>query len=47
MVWNNLIVGSHVLHSVVKVYVNISNAIDTFVEPTPTTNIITNENILN
>ena len=42
----NLIVGSHDLHNVVKSYVNIVNAIVAFVEPTPPTNIITNETIL-
>ena len=42
MSWNNLIFGSHALHSVEKYYVNIVNAISTFVEPTTQTNIITN-----
>ena len=47
MGWNNLIVGSHDLQSVVKSYVKVVNDIAAFVEPTPSTNIITNENILN
>ena len=46
MVWNNLIVGYHALHSVLIAYVNVVNAIVTFAEPTPPTNIITNETIL-
>ena len=46
MGWNNLIVGSHALHSVSKDYFNVVNDITTFVEPTSTTNIITNETIL-
>ena len=46
MGWNNLIVGSNELHSVAKAYVNVVNAFDTFVKPTPPTNIITNEKIL-
>ena len=41
-----LIVGCHALYSVAKAYVNILNSIATFVEPTPPTNIITNETIL-
>ena len=47
MGWNNLIVGSHDLHSVIKAYVNIFNAISIFVAPTQPTNIITNMSILN
>ena len=47
MVWSNLIVGSHSLHSISKAYVNVVKAISTFVELTPPTNIITNETILN
>ena len=43
---NNLLVGSHALHSVAKYYVNVVNDIATFVEPTPLTNIITNETIM-
>ena len=43
---NNMIVGSHDLHNFAKAYVNIVNAITTFVDPTPPTNIITNETIL-
>ena len=43
---NNLLVGYHALHSVVKAYGNVINAIAKFVYPTPPTNIITNENIL-
>ena len=46
MGWNNLIVGSNEIHSVAKAYVNFVNAITSFVKPTPTTNIITNETIL-
>ena len=46
MVWKNIIVGSHSLHSVAKAYVNFVNAISTFVEITPPTNIITNKTIL-
>ena len=42
MVWNNLIVGSNEIHSVAKSYVNVVNAITSFVKPTPPTNIITN-----
>ena len=47
MDWNNLIVGYHALHSVAKAYVNVVNSIFTFVEPTPPTNIITNDTIHN
>ena len=43
MVCNNLIVGSHSLHNFSKTCVNVVNVIATFIEPTPTTNIITNE----
>ena len=46
MGWNNLIVGSNEIHSVAKAYVNVVNAITSFVKPTPSTNIITNETIL-
>ena len=46
MGWKNLIVGSHSLHSVAMAYVNVINAISTFVDPNPPTNIITNETIL-
>ena len=46
MGWNNLIVGSNELHSTAKAYVNVVNAIATFVKPTPPNNIITNKNIL-
>ena len=46
MGWSNLIVGSHAIDSVVKAYVNAANAISTFVETTPPTNIIRNDNIL-
>ena len=46
MGWNNLIVGSHDLHSVVKSYANVVNYIANFFEPTPPTNIITNDTIL-
>ena len=47
MVWSNLVVGYHALHNFAKTYVNIVNAIATFVEPTHPTKIITNETILN
>ena len=46
MGWNNLIVGSNEIHSAEKAYVNVVNAITSFVKPTPPTNIITNETIL-
>ena len=46
MGWNNLIVGSNEIHSVAKAYVNVVNAITSFVKLTPPTNIITNETIL-
>ena len=46
MGWNNLIIGSNEIHSVTKAYVNVVNAITSFVKPTPPTNIITNETIL-
>ena len=46
MGWNNLIFGSNELHSVAKFYINVLNAITSFVKPTPTTNIITNDTIL-
>ena len=46
MGWKKLIVGSNELQSVAKPYINIVNAIETFVKPTTPTNIITNENIL-
>ena len=47
MGWNNLIVGSNELHSVTKAYINVVNDITYFVKPTPPTNIITNDTILN
>ena len=43
----NLIVGARALRNVFKVYVDIVNAKADFVEPTPPTNIITNNAILN
>ena len=46
MGWNNLIVGSNEIHSVAKAYVNVVNAIPSFVKPIPPTNIVTNETIL-
>ena len=46
MGYNNLIFGSRALHNVAKTYANVVNYIATFVEPTPQTNIITNETIL-
>ena len=46
MGWNNLIVGSHEINSVAKAYLNVINAITSFVKPTPPTNIIANETIL-
>ena len=42
----NLIVGVCALHNVAMAYVNVSNTIDTIVESTPPTKIITNETIL-
>ena len=42
----NLIVGSNKIHSVAKAYINVFNAIASFVKPTPPTNIIINETIL-
>ena len=45
MIWNNLIVGSHDLRNVTKAYVNVLNAIATFVYPTTSTSTITNETI--
>ena len=44
--WINLVVGSNELHSVAKSYINVVNAINSFVKPTPPTNIITKETIL-
>ena len=44
--WINLIVGARALHNVATTFVNVVNAIDTFVEPNPPTNIIKNETIL-
>ena len=46
MVCNNSIVGSCALHSVAKAYVNVFNAIYTFVEPNQPTNIFTKYTIL-
>ena len=46
MGWNNMIIGSNELHSVAIAYINVVNSIDTFVKPTPPTNIITNGTIL-
>ena len=46
MGWSNLIVGARALHNFFKAYAKIINAIFTFVEPTPSTNIITNYTIL-
>ena len=43
---NNPIVGSNELHSVAKAYINVVNDINSFIKPTPPTNIITNETIL-
>ena len=43
----NLIIGSNELHSVAKAYIDVVNAITSFVKPTTPTNIITNETILN
>ena len=44
--WQNLIVGSHALHSESKAYINVLNAITTFVGPIQSTNINTNDIIL-
>ena len=46
MVWNNLIVGSNEIHSVAKSYIDVVNAITSFVKPAPPTKIITNDTIL-
>ena len=46
MVGRNMIIGSHSLQNFSKAYVNIVIDITTFVEPTPPTNIITNDTIL-
>ena len=46
MVWINLNVVSHDLHNVAKAYVNAANAIIKFFDPTPPTNITTNETIM-
>ena len=46
MGWTNLIDGSNELHSVAKAYINFVNTINSFVKPTPPTDIITNETIL-
>ena len=46
MGWNNLIIGSNEIHSVAEAYINVVNNITSFVKPTPTTNIITNNTIL-
>ena len=43
---NNLIVGSNELHSVEKSYINVVNAITSFVKTIPPKNIITNKTIL-
>ena len=45
MGWNSQMFGSNEIHSVSKAYVNVVNAITSFVKPMPTTNIITNETI--
>ena len=46
MGWNNLIVGSNELHSDEKAYINVVNAITSFLKLTPPTNIITNKTIM-
>ena len=46
MGWKNLIFGSNELQSVAKSYINVVNAITSFVKPTPPTNTITNETTL-
>ena len=43
MVWSNLTVGSHYIHNVSNSYDIVVNVIATFVEPTLTTNIATND----
>ena len=43
---SNLIVGDRALQNVSMNYFNVINYIITFVEPTPPTNIITNETIM-
>ena len=45
MGWKNIMVGSHDLHSVAKAYVKVVTDISKLFEPTPPTNIITNETI--
>ena len=46
MGWSHLIVGACVLHNSIKFYDRVSDIISNFVEPTPPTNIITNDTIL-
>ena len=46
MGWKNLIFGSNELQSVAKYYINVVNAITSFVKPTPPTNIITKKTTL-
>ena len=46
MEWKNIIVESNELHSVAKSYINVVNANDSFIKPTPPTDIITNKTIL-
>ena len=40
MEWRNLIFGFYALHNTAKAYVNVVNAISTFVQTNPSTNII-------
>ena len=43
MGWINLIGGHHAFHSIANIYDNIVNDIANVFEPTPQTNIITND----
>ena len=47
MGWRSLIIGASALHNVTKAYGNVFKSIDAFVEPTPPTNIFTNDTSLN
>ena len=46
MIWKNITVDYHVIHSVAKAHIIVFNDISTFFEPTSPTNIMTNETIL-
>ena len=47
MGWNNIIVVSNKLHIVAKSCANVVDYISNYVKPTPPTNIVTNDTILN